>query len=430
MNSGDSRSPHWHHRLSFEHHAPRSAVDEGPAPLRPDRMRVLVAIPTTNQMYSGIGRAIVELCRRLHDRVEFTFALDDRDPRTLRRVWEFAAPLGIPMIVGPHRFLTDCVEPFNERLPELISTNRWDAIELIGFANAATGRAVLDRIDDCTALCYTPHDQPLWTVPMSPGQEANVANVHRDVVARSDLVLADSPAEREILQRLAAARLNCVSLPLGCDFEAFETGPVDRPPQLLFVGDLAEVRKRFDRVIDVFAHVLDRWQHARLVVIGNRSEESANRIPPELRHAIHLRGYVSESELREAYASSRALLVLSDIEAFGLPILEALVSGTPVLLGRLETTMSLFGDCPGAHFCPLDDREGRRVVVDRLLENWQSAVVKARADRPRLRSIFDWGRLADRKWELLQAAWARRNATAAVGHAHPVHPVPRTRTCR
>ncbi|MEW4568464.1 glycosyltransferase family 4 protein [Tautonia sp. JC769] len=377
-----------------------------------DRLRVLIAIPTTNQMYSGIGRAIFELARRLHDRVEFAFAMDDRDPRSLRRVWEFAAPLDIPLLIGPHRFEPDCVEPVNECLPEVIRSSRWDAVELIGFANAATGRAVLEHLDDRTTLCYTPHDQPLWTVPMTPEQEANVAATHRRVIERADLVLADSPAECRALRRIAPGQVNAVAVPLGCDFEAFGPGPTDRPPQLLFVGDLAEIRKRFDRVIRVFEHVLARWPEYRLVVIGNRSEASADRIPPALRPFVELKGYVGEAELRAAYRSSRALLLLSDVEAFGLPILEALASGTPVLLGRLETTESLFADCPGAHFCPLDDHEGTLQVVDRLLSQPATSIARACSDRPRLRAVFDWDALAERKWELLRSAWARRHAWA------------------
>ncbi|WP_169979987.1 glycosyltransferase family 4 protein [Tautonia rosea] len=397
---------------SIATHEPFASSATGRGCPSPDRFRVLIATPTTNQMYSGIGRAIFELSRRLQGRVEFTFAMDDRDPRSLRRVWDFATPLGIPMCVGPHRFESDCVEPLNERLPELIRSSRWDAIELIGFANAATGRAVLDHIDDRTVLCYTPHDQPLWTVPMSPEQEANVAATHRRVIERADLVLADSPAECRALQRLAPRQVNAVTLPLGCDFEAFDLGPLDRPPQLLFVGDLAEIRKRFDRVVQVFEHVVRRSPEFRLVVIGNRSEASADRIPPALRPFVELRGYVSEADLREAYRSSRALLLLSDVEAFGLPILEALVSGTPVLLSRLETTESLFGDCPGTHFCPIDDPEGTLQIVDRLLDQPSIAIAQARADRPRLQPLFDWNALANRKHQLVMSAWGRRNAWA------------------
>ncbi|RUL89063.1 glycosyltransferase family 4 protein [Tautonia sociabilis] len=402
--------PFWRRRFPPAPHRDSIATGRPALRRRTDRMRVLVAIPTTNQMYSGIGRAIIELSTRLRDRIAFTFAIDDRDPRSLRRVHDFAAPLGFPMLVGPHRFEPDCIEPLNVQLPEILSNDRWDAVELVGFANAATGRAVLDHLDDRTALCYTPHDQPLWTVPMSPEQEGNVAAVHRRVLDRADVVLADSEAERAALRRLAPGRLNCVTLPLGCDFDAFAAGPADRPPRLLFVGDLAEIRKRFDRVIDLFSRILERRPEYRLVVIGNRSDASAGLIPEAIRHAVELRGYVSESELRAAYASSRALVLLSDVEAFGLPILEALASGTPVLLGRLETTASLFSDCPGAHFCPLDDPEGTFAVADRLLADWRSAVASARADRPRLRSCFDWAPLADRKWQALSAAWARRNA--------------------
>ena len=380
-------------------------------------MRALLAIPTSNQMYSGIGRAIVELARRLRDRVDLTVALDDRDPHAIRRVWTFARSIGAEVRVGSHRFEDDCVEPLNDDLSRIVDEGGWDLIELVGFANAATGRVVFERIGDRTALCYTPHDQPLWTVPMTPLQAANVAEVHRRVLDRADVVFADSPAERRELQRLAPRRLNCVDVPLGCDFDDFDTGPPERPPQLLFVGDLAEIRKRFDRVVGLFERVLDRRPEYRLVVIGNRSIEAGDRIPTSIRHAVELRGYVDEAALRDAYGSSRALILLSDVEAFGLPILEALASGTPVVLGGLDTTLGLFGDCAGAHFVPLEGPEGTFDVVDRLLGRWREAAADALADRPRLRSIFDWDRLADRKWRALKAAWFRRNASAGPGPA-------------
>src|SRR6056297_622817 len=129
-----SRPPAWLRRFPAGRHdwTHARAGSGRPVRLRTDRMRVLVAIPSTNQMYSGIGRAIVELSRRLRDRVDFTFALDDRDPRSLRRVWDLAAPMGARMLVGPHRFESDCVEPTNDHLPEILSNDRWDAIELIG----------------------------------------------------------------------------------------------------------------------------------------------------------------------------------------------------------------------------------------------------------------------------------------------------------
>ncbi len=374
------------------------------------RIRVLVAMPTSNQMYSGIGRAIKELCCRLDDRIDFTFALDDRDPRTLRRVWELTSRLRGSLCIGAHRMEPDWIDPSNVDLPALVARGDWDLIELIGFANAATGRDVLEHISDRTALCYTPHDQPLSTIMMTAEEAANVATIHRRVLNRADLVLADSPAERLALQRICPQRLNVRELPLGCDFGSFKPGRIDRPPQLLFVGDLAEPRKRFDRVIEVFADLHQQHPEYQLLVIGNRSDAAADQFPESVRSAVKLRGYVTEAELSDAYATSRALFLLSEVEAFGLPILEAMASGTPVVLSDLETTRSLFQDCRAAHFVPGDRPEEIRGIVGRLLEHWSDSVRAAIDDLPNLQARFDWNQLADRKSEAMRAAWYRRNS--------------------
>lgn len=383
----------------------RAGRDE---PAGAPRMRVLCVVPSTNQMYSGVGRALKELAARMTDRVAYEFAVDDLNGRNLRLLQEFADAHGLPVHVGRHAHDPLAVDPANRDLPALLARGTWDAVELVGFANAATGRAVLEGLGGAT-LCYTPHDQPLWTVPMDEARRRNVAEVHGRVVARADLVLADSPHERSELQRLAPGRSHVVHLPLGCDFDRFAAGPADRPPQLLFVGDLNEIRKRFDRVAALFAGLHARRPDLRLVVVGNRSDELADRLPQAARDRVDLRGYVSEEELGRLYRSSRGLVLLSDVEAFGLPILEALASGTPVFLSRLPTTAGLFGDCPGAVFCPQDDAEGTLAVVDGALGDWRRVVAAAIADRPRLRDRFDWPGLADRKVEALKGAWYGRN---------------------
>ncbi|CAN5914106.1 hypothetical protein BH23PLA1_BH23PLA1_07700 [soil metagenome] len=376
-----------------------------------NRMRVLCAIPSTNQMYSGVGRALRELSARMVGRVDLEFAVDDLNPRNLGLLQAFAVEHGMRVHVGRHRLDPSSCDPVNEALPGVMAQRRWDAIELIGFANAATGDAVLEGVGNAL-LCYTPHDQPLWTVPMSAEQASRTAEVHRRVVQRADVVLADSPHERRQLQALAPGRNHCNFLPLGCDFDAFTPGPIDRPPRFLFVGDLNEIRKRFDRVLGVFSRLRETRPDLRLVVVGNRSEEAGAGLPGSLRSAVDLRGYIDESELRKTYSESLGLFLLSDVEAFGLPILEALASGTPVFLSDLETTRGLFGAFRGACFCPTDDPEGTFAVVERSLSRGREAIAETIADRPRLQAAFDWNQLAVRKWQALASAWTRKQGWA------------------
>lgn len=372
------------------------------------RFRVLVAIPSTNQMYSGVGRAIRELCARMSRRVAFDFAIDDANQRNLNLLRDFAREHRMTVHVGRHRYDDRFVDPVNQDLPDRLARGGHDAVELIGFANAATGTAVLDALGPAT-LAYTPHDQPLWTVPMSELQGAIAADVHRRVIERADLVLADSPHERRSLQALCPARSHVEFHPLGCDFSAFLPGPLHRPERLLFIGDLNEARKRFDRVAAVFERLLSRRPQPRLTVVGNRSDDLASLLDPSIRHAVELRGYVAESQLLALHRESRALLLFSDVEAFGLPILEALASGTPVYLSDLPTTRGLFAPYRSARFCRPDDTdETARIVADGL-ERGEASIAEALAERPALESRFDWNQLADAKAQALIAAWWRRN---------------------
>lgn len=372
------------------------------------RMRVLCAMPSTNQMYSGVGRALMELARRMAAEVDYEFTVDDLNRRNVDLLRSFAGPLGMAVHVGRHRFEDDCIDPTNDDLGPIVAQERWDAVELVGFANASVGRTVL-RVLGERCLVYTPHDQPLWTVPMSDRQRETVGCVHQRMLERADVVLADSPAERLDLQSRVPHRSHVEFLPLGCDFDAFRAGPAERSPRLLFVGDLNEIRKRFDRVAALVPRIVERWPGLRLAVVGNRSEDVSQRLPAGMRPFVEALGYVSEAELRSLYASSLGLFLLSDVEAFGLPILEAMACGTPVFLSDLESTRGLFGEFPSAHFCPREDEEGTWRVVSAALERPRESVRVALEARAALRARFDWDELARRKTSAVRAAWFRRN---------------------
>ncbi len=374
---------------------------------RKDRMRVLCVLSSSNQMYSGIGRNVFELARRTNDRMDLEFAIDDGVPKNTELVQRFGREWDMPVHVGRGVPVPRSLDMMNDDLPSLLEQDRWDLVECLCWANAATNDRLLGSLGD-VPLSYTPHDQPLWTVPMNPEQAEFTRDVHLRVLRRADIVLCDSPHETRALQALVPDRDHCTYVPIGCDFHAFRPGALARREQILFVGDLAEPRKRFDRVLQIFERLIRERPSLRLVVIGNRSD-SVQAIPPHLRHACSLLGYVDEETLRKAYSESLGFLLLSDFEAFGIPILEALAVGTPVFLTRQETTFSLFGGFRGAHFCPADNLEETFSIISRTLSRGPEAVTEAFGDRLRLQNTFDWNLLADRKWEALASCWFQRN---------------------
>jgi glycosyltransferase involved in cell wall biosynthesis len=110
-------------------------------------------------------------------------------------------------------------------------------------------------------------------------------------------------------------------------------------PYLLFAGTL-EPRKNV-------AEVVERWRalrgkhDIRLVLAGRVRDDFT---PPAPEPDLELTGAVSDDELAVLYSNATAVLYLSLYEGFGLPVLEAMQCGAPVLIGDDAAVREVAGD--------------------------------------------------------------------------------------
>jgi glycosyltransferase involved in cell wall biosynthesis len=80
-------------------------------------------------------------------------------------------------------------------------------------------------------------------------------------------------------------------------------------------------------------------------------------------------GYVSVSDLVGLYQTSGQFCLMSDYEAFGLPIAEALCCGLPVVLNFQRETAAIFGERPGVTFV---DNMDAPALAEAIVANFQS----------------------------------------------------------
>ena len=365
-------------------------------------LRVLFALSSTSQMYSGIGRAIFETVKRCRGRIEYTFAMDDAAARNRDLLADFCRTERLTFHVSKALELPHCLDRVGDGLARLIERGGWDAIECVSFANTSTNAAVLKHAGG-TPIVYTPHYQPLWTVPGDADVYKNIAAVHNTVVRSAALVSCDSPWEWLMLRAQAGPRTDCALLPLGFEPNDFVAGPPNRKPYLLFVGDLNEVRKRFPLALQIFAEVNKQLPHFQLVVVGNKSDLAGHEVPEHIRRQVVLKGYVGEPELRQLYREAAGLLQPTEFEAFGLPILEALACGTPVFLSRRPTVTGIFGRYQGIVL--MDDAAPDRMAeaITTCLRRGPAFIEEVIADRVRLAAELSWDVLTDRRIQAMRA---------------------------
>ena len=136
---------------------------------------------------------------------------------------------------------------------------------------------------------------------------------------------------------------------------------------LLFVGTL-EPRKNLLTLVKAFAGVLrDTRFRSQLVVAGGEGwlmEETFSFVSATgIGDRVRLIGYVNDDELRALYSSCRAFIYPSLYEGFGLPPLEAMACGAPVIASRIAALEETIGDA-AILVDPLDVHSLAAAIID------------------------------------------------------------------
>ena len=223
----------------------------------------------------------------------------------------------------------------------------------------------------------TVHDLAFLDVP-EEAPEPGFADLVRTCARRAAVVCTPSAAVAEtVRERFSVPEERIAVTPLGVDNEWFEAAPpgpelhrLGLPQQyLVFVGTDGP-RKGLD--------VLLRAHEASLppLVLAGPGEQR-----PEAK-VLHT-GYLPERELRSVVAGARALVLPSRDEGFGLPALEALACGVPVVCAELPALREITGG--HADFVPYGDVDALRAalhdVVSRPVDRRAAAARRAHAAR-------------------------------------------------
>jgi alpha-1,3-rhamnosyl/mannosyltransferase len=112
-------------------------------------------------------------------------------------------------------------------------------------------------------------------------------------------------------------------------------------------------------------------------------------------------GYVEAKRLAILYRQAQFVVLPSLYEGFGLPLLEAMHAGTPLLASDLPVTREVAG--PAANYAPVGDAEAWAAAICRLAES-PAERQRLSAEGTRRAREFSWQRAARETVEVLVAA--------------------------
>jgi glycosyltransferase involved in cell wall biosynthesis len=220
-----------------------------------------------------------------------------------------------------------------------------------------------------------------------------------NAVARCRALITDSIfSQHELARILQIAPERLIPIPLGVTPAAPAPVPpavAQLVPFVLFVG-AAEERKGLDVAVQAFERVVAAHPDYTLVLAGSNPVNT-----PEYETArVRRLGFVDDATLDALYRRAALLAFPSRYEGFGLPVLEAMARGTPVVAARSSSIPEAGGDA--ALYVPPDDVEAFARAMLRAIDD--AAVAQQLRERGLQRAhAMSWHATALRTLEVFEA---------------------------
>jgi len=182
-------------------------------------------------------------------------------------------------------------------------------------------------------------------------------------------------------------------------------------PYILYVGSL-EPRKNIQTLIQGFANIKKRGLNHKLIIVGNKKWEYSKLIRIVAESGLHndviFTGYLPDEDLPALYNGADLFVYPSLYEGFGLPPLEAMACGTPVITSNTSSLPEVVGNA-GIKVDPQDVDQLSDAIYHVLTdENLRLSLIEKGLERSKQ---FSWERTATETWKVYDEVAAQPKCT-------------------
>ncbi|MBI5753955.1 glycosyltransferase family 4 protein [Candidatus Peregrinibacteria bacterium] len=228
-------------------------------------------------------------------------------------------------------------------------------------------------------IVLTVHDLVAFLYPNTHNKKATIIEkvLLRHALRRAAHVCAVSENTRnDILQRFHydPKKIDVISCAAGEEFQPIQPEKLkdfimktNLPENFFLAVGTLEPRKNYLNLIKAFKEISDRFPEYYLVIVGKNGwdyEEIHAAVKENyLNKKVHFLGYLSNKSLVNLYSLARALVFPSFYEGFGMPPLEAMQCGCPVIASHTSSLPEVAGDA-----ALLVSPESHRQIAEAMLK--------------------------------------------------------------
>ncbi len=360
-------------------------------------MRILLDYRPALIRRTGVGEYVHELARALA-----SAPLPGEDIALFSASWKDR--IGPDAVAGlrtidkriPNRFLNYGWHRLRWPSVERLTRQTFDVVQSLHPLEIPTSRA---------ASLVTVHDLDFLDHP-----DRTTAEIRRDYpalaprhVRHADAVVVNSrTTARDVERRLGVPASRIVVCTPGAPPWARRTAEPESGC-ILFLGTL-EPRKNLGVLLDAYERLIktSAAPPPRLVLAGRVGPEAklilSRTVDRPLKDFVDLPGYIADADREPLYRRALVFVMPSHTEGFGMPVLEAMTVGVPVIAADRGALPEVAGGA--AQFFEPDDTDGLTALLARLVTD--------AAERHRLREL-GWSRAAAYSWAQsandLRRAW-------------------------
>jgi glycosyltransferase involved in cell wall biosynthesis len=373
------------------------------------------------------GHRVTVVCHDFLPGGEFSYAADQLEIRSVR-TGPFELPAGNRELA--RRFWLDM-----PKVAGLVPDDA-DLVNAHDWLGLRPGRIAARRLS--VPLVWTRNNESLWERAVVPQMTiiGDRPPLRRALTAlttwpdlldarRADVIAVLSAQQAEMVHR--SYRKNAVVVPVGPPAHFFE--PPDRAAARARLGIAEDVflvvgmgtlveHRRFDDLITAIS-LLDDDQQVHALIAGSDHEDpacadrlAAQIAAQDLGSRVRMpRRSLTDAELKDTYVAADVFVILSQRYAWGLAPLEAIASGTPVILTPGAGVHDILAGRPGVQVIPVEDPQATAEAIRR----WRSGEGRQGLESTRswLREEYALDRYVERMEQIFEAAIGAPRGLAA-----------------